>query len=173
MIVTNRNLAHGPVATPAIEHLRQETSTAHARLDTNFRLVDRLSAVDRRGQLLAGYHSLHRETEARIAPLLGEIADLDFSARRRSLLIAESLGILGQSARADSPTSPDKLTQAEAFGALYVLEGSSLGGRVILKELKRRGASLRALASSTRMESIPDDAGGPSSRYCSVKSAPG
>jgi heme oxygenase (biliverdin-IX-beta and delta-forming) len=42
-------------------------------------------------------------------------------------------------------SSLDIHTRAEALGALYVLEGSSLGGRVILKELKRRGASLAGL----------------------------
>jgi heme oxygenase len=42
-------------------------------------------------------------------------------------------------------TSLDILTPAEALGALYVLEGSSLGGRVILKELKRRDVSLAGL----------------------------
>jgi heme oxygenase len=42
-------------------------------------------------------------------------------------------------------SSPDIRTRAEALGAFYVLEGSSLGGRVILKELKSRGASLTGL----------------------------
>ena len=145
LIVANRDPAEGRVTVFAIDRLREATSTAHSRLDENLRLVDRLGAADRRGQLLAGYHLLHREIEAKIAPLLGDIADLDSSARRRASLIAESLAILGQSARADSAAGTDSLTRAEAFGALYVLEGSSLGGRAILKELKRRGASLRGL----------------------------
>jgi heme oxygenase len=115
LIVANRN--RGPAANRAIDLLREETSTAHARLDANLRLVDRLSAVDRRGQLLAGYHLLHRETEDKIAPVLGEIADLEFPARRRAPLIAESLNSLGQNPRVVSPTSPDKLTRAAPVSA--------------------------------------------------------
>jgi heme oxygenase (biliverdin-IX-beta and delta-forming) len=132
-------------AAPTIDHLREETSAAHCRLDKTLGLIDRLSAPGQRGRLLAGYHLFHREAEAKIAPFLGEIADLDFAARRRSPLIADDLGILGHRAFPDSTNRLDILTRAAAFGALYVLEGSSLGGRVILKELKLRRASLGGL----------------------------
>jgi heme oxygenase len=128
-----------------IDRLREETSAAHSRLDETLGLIDRLSAPGQRGRLLAGYHLFHRETEAKITPFLGEMADLDFAARRRSPLIAEDLGILGHRAFPGDTEDFDILTHAAAFGALYVLEGSSLGGRVILKELKLRGASLESL----------------------------
>lgn len=128
-----------------IDRLREETSAAHSRLDETLGLIDRLSAPGQRGRLLAGYHLLHREAEAKIASFLGEMADLDFAARRRSPLIAEDLGILGHRAFPGSTNRLDIFTRAAAFGALYVLEGSSLGGRVILKELKFRGASLAGL----------------------------
>jgi heme oxygenase len=135
----------GPPAGRALNRLREETSAAHGALDETLQIVERLSATDQRARLLAGYHLLHQETEAKVAPFVGGIADLDFVARRRSSFIAEGLGSLGKSAVADRPASPDIHTSAEAMGALYVLEGSSLGGRVILKELKRRGASLAGL----------------------------
>jgi heme oxygenase (biliverdin-IX-beta and delta-forming) len=114
-------------------------------LDETLQIVDRLSATDQRVGLVAGYHSLHHETENKVAPFLGGIADLDFSERRRSSLIAEALGSLGQNAIAGSAASLDIRTRAEALGAFYVLEGSSLGGRFILKVLMRRGASLGGL----------------------------
>jgi heme oxygenase (biliverdin-IX-beta and delta-forming) len=135
----------GHAAGRAIDRLRLETSVAHSRLDEKLQLIDRLSTLDQRSRLLAGYHLFHRETEAKIAPFLGEMADLDFSSRLRSPLIGEDLGILGHQALAESTTHPDILTRAAAFGAFYVLEGSSLGGRVILKELKLRRASLAGL----------------------------
>jgi len=135
----------GPTAGRALDRLREETSAAHGALDETLQIVDRLSATDQRVGLLAGYHLLHLETEIKVASFLGGIADLDFYARRRSSLVARGLGSLGQSAFADGTASLDIHTSAEALGALYVLEGSSLGGRVILKELKRRGASLAGL----------------------------
>jgi heme oxygenase len=135
----------GHAAGRTIDRLREATSVAHSRLDETLELIDRLSAPGQRGQLLAGYHLFHRETEAKIAPFLGEIADLDFSSRRRSPLIAEDLGVLSHRAFLDSANRLDIPTRAAAFGAFYVLEGSSLGGRVILKELKLRRASLAGL----------------------------
>jgi heme oxygenase (biliverdin-IX-beta and delta-forming) len=134
-----------PVAERAIDRLRDETRVAHSRLDETLGLLDRLNSLDQRGRLLAGYHWLHRETEAKIAPFLGEISDLDFPARRRSSLLAQDLAVLGHPARLDHPIRLDIHTSGAAFGALYVLEGSTLGGRVILKELKLRGASLVGL----------------------------
>jgi heme oxygenase (biliverdin-IX-beta and delta-forming) len=134
-----------PAADRAIDRLRDETRVAHSRLDQTLRLLDRLSSPDQRGGLLVGYHWLHRETEAKIAPFLGEMSDLDFPARRRSSLLAQDLAVLGHPAHLDHPIRLDIHTSGAAFGALYVLEGSTLGGRVILKALKLRGASLVGL----------------------------
>jgi heme oxygenase (biliverdin-IX-beta and delta-forming) len=134
-----------PAADRAIDRLRDETRVAHSRLDQTLGLLDRLNSLDQRGRLLAGYHWLHRETEAKVAPFLCKMSDLDFPARRRSSLLAEDLAILGHPARFDNPFRLDIQTPGAAFGALYVLEGSTLGGRVILKELKLRGASLAGL----------------------------
>jgi heme oxygenase len=134
-----------PTVDRTIDRLRDETRVVHSRLDQTLGLLDRLSSPDRRGRLLAGYHWLHRETEAKIAPFLGEMSDLDFPARRRSSLLAQDLAVLGHPARLDNPVRLDIHTSGAAFGALYVLEGSTLGGRVILKALKLRGASLAGL----------------------------
>jgi heme oxygenase len=144
-VPANQPFAQNPAASRAIDRLRQETRSAHGELDESLHLIDRLSSLRQRANVLAGYHRFHQAAEAAIAPFLAAVADLDFAARRRSLLIAGGIGILGQEVLPDRAASPGITTQSEAFGALYVLEGSSLGGRVILKELKRRGVSLAGL----------------------------
>ena len=144
-VSANQPFAQNPAASRAIDRLRQQTGAAHGELDESLHLIDRLSAMRQRANVLAGYHRFHHAAEAAIAPFLAAIADLDFSARRRSRLIADGLGILGEEMLPDRAAGLDISTRSEAFGALYVLEGSSLGGRVILKELKRRGASLAGL----------------------------
>jgi heme oxygenase len=141
LLSANKPLVEDAVACGAIVRLRQETGAAHRELDATLDLVDRLSAGDKRVGLLAGYHRLHWQTEAKVALSLCGIVDLDFSARRRSPLIAEGIRTLGHEAVADNTAGLGVLSRAEAFGAFYVLEGSSLGGRVILKELKRRDVS--------------------------------
>jgi heme oxygenase (biliverdin-IX-beta and delta-forming) len=144
-VPANQPFAQNPAASRAIDRLRRETGAAHRELDESLHLIDRLSSMRRRANMLAGYHHFHHAAEAAIAPFLAAIADLDFVARRRCQMIADGLGILGQEVSLDRATSFRISTRDEAFGALYVLEGSSLGGRVILKELKRRGASLKGL----------------------------
>jgi heme oxygenase len=144
-VPANQAFAQNPAGSRAIDRLRQETGAAHGELDATLHLIDRLSSMQQRVGVLAGYHRFHHRAEAAIAPFLGGTADLDFAARRRSQLIAEGISVLGQELLPDRAASLDISTRSEAFGALYVLEGSSLGGRVILKELKRRGVSLTGL----------------------------
>jgi heme oxygenase len=145
LLPAKKHLLEDRMADRAIDHLRQETGSAHRELDETLDLVDRLSAGDQRARLLAGYHRLHWQTEAKVESLMRGIADLDFLARRRSPLIAEDIRALGHEAVTDSTADFSTLTRAEALGAFYVLEGSSLGGRFILKELKRRDVSLAGL----------------------------
>jgi heme oxygenase len=98
-----------------------------------------------RAALVARYHVFHSGTENAVTPFLAGIADLDFDARRRSPLLARDIEALGKSAALDGGPGLDIATRPEAFGALYVLEGSSLGGRLILRELVRRGAPMIGL----------------------------
>jgi heme oxygenase len=144
-VPANQPFAQNPEASRAIDRLRQETRSAHGELDGSLGLIDRLCSPQQRAAVLAKYFRFHRAAESAIAPFLASVVDLDFAARCRSRLIADGLGILGQEVPPDRATSFGISTQSEAFGALYVLEGSSLGGRVILKELKRRGVSLAGL----------------------------
>jgi heme oxygenase len=118
-----------------LECLRAETSPVHRRLDQTLGLIDRLQAPETRAALVARYYNFQSGTETAVAPFLSAIADLDFAARRRSPLIARDIQALGECAPLDGMPSLDIATRSEAFGALYVLEGSSLGGRLILRDL--------------------------------------
>jgi len=144
-VPVNQPFAQRPASSRAIDRLRWSTRAAHAELDESLQLIDRLSAMNQRVGVLTGYHRFHQRVEAAMAPFLVAFADLDFSTRRRSQLIAEGIRVLGREVLPDRADSLGIFTRGEAFGALYVLEGSSLGGRVILKDLKRRGVSLAGL----------------------------
>jgi heme oxygenase len=128
-----------------LECLRAETSLVHRRLDQTLGLIDRLQAPETRAALVAGYYNFHSGAEIAVAPFLSAIADLDFAARRRSPLIARDIQALGECAPTDGVPSLDIATRSEAFGALYVLEGSCLGGRLILKDLVRRASPMTGL----------------------------
>jgi heme oxygenase len=121
-----------------IDLLRAETATQHHGLESGLRIEDRLSGDETRGPLIAGYFAFYREIEAALSPHLRDMPGLAFPSRAHARQI-----------KADPPREtlsrnlvfPEIGTKAEALGAFYVLEGSSLGGKKILKTLRSRGIS--------------------------------
>jgi heme oxygenase len=96
------------------------------------------------------YYALHATAEramlshlAALAP--GSRAALNLASRARAPAIAAALCQLGLPAATPVATLAIASTAA-ALGALYVLEGSSLGGRLILRDLRGRGADTTGLA---------------------------
>jgi heme oxygenase len=121
-----------------IDMLRAETATHHHGLESGLRIEDRFSGDETRGPLIAGYLAFYRQTEAALSPHLRDMPDLTFPSRvdARQIKPDPRRGTL-----LGNPAFPAIATKAEALGALYVLEGSTLGGRMILKTLRSRGVS--------------------------------
>jgi heme oxygenase (biliverdin-IX-beta and delta-forming) len=129
-----------------LDSLRSETASVHRQLDQSLGLIDGLCNDNTRAVLVKRFFAFHRGAENVVAPFLSAIVDLDFASRRRSALIALDIRALGENVPIKGAPELDIGTRAEAFGALYVLEGSSLGGRFILKDLVRRKVTLTGLA---------------------------
>lgn len=122
-----------------LARLKLETRADHERLEAALDLTsDRLD----RGAYLRCLERLHgyfAPLEAGITAVGGwRERGVDLDARRRSSMLEADLSALGQAPAVVPrcrelylPTEP-----AGAFGALYVLEGSSLGGRVIARRLR-------------------------------------
>ena len=118
-----------------IDLLRAETATRHHRLESGLRIEERLSGGETRGPLIAGYFAFHQGTEAALGPHLDDMPDLAFASRVHARQIKNG------HPRRGTPVFPMIGTKAEALGAFYVLEGSTLGGKTILKTLRSRGVS--------------------------------
>jgi heme oxygenase (biliverdin-IX-beta and delta-forming) len=118
-------------------HLRRATGALHERVDAYF------------GQFLqqedGGYERFLSSSASAILPLEGALNAVnvsmvlpDWDQRSRSaalMLDLEELSILTPTANgASTPVLP--ADEAYLFGVLYVLEGSRLGARVILRELQ-------------------------------------
>jgi len=90
-------------------------------------------------QLLGRFYGFWRNWEPRVAALLDDPAFL--APRRRLHLLAADLAAVGclPQAVAALPLCPLPVLRnaAEAFGSLYVMEGSTLGGRVIERNVDR------------------------------------
>ena len=117
--------------------LRTETAPAHERLERSLDLLRRPLDRDRFTTLLIGFYGFHRAWE----PALARRLPAAFIPGPRVPLIEQDLGVLGLGD--DTIGAIPRCAQATALGdhpdtalgSVYVLEGSTLGGRVIARHL--------------------------------------
>jgi heme oxygenase len=131
--------APAPRADDVLLRLRRETGTWHNRVEERLfpaALADRRSYT----ALLVALLGLHEPLE-RGFPDVSGLPDLvpDLQSRRKAGRIRSDLSGLGQPV----DVVPGRLTVpltdlGTAFGAFYVLEGSTLGGRVLEREVRER-----------------------------------
>lgn len=124
-----------------LERLKRETRPAHDSIEANIRLA-RLTAPDlQRSEyvaILARLWGFHRPVEAQLQQLLGASGlGLALERRQKAHLLEHDLSLLGAPIET-APCCPWRLREdaAAAWGVLYVLEGATLGGRMILKHLQ-------------------------------------
>jgi heme oxygenase len=118
------------------ERLRDETASAHRELDAQ------LSSFDL--TVWSGYRRFLQASAGALLPLEAALVDAgvvkmfpDWLERSRSAAIAADLGQLGSAAQ--STVSVPPLTRSGMLGTLYVLEGSRLGAKFLLKTVGDAG----------------------------------
>jgi heme oxygenase len=128
-----------PPIAPVLIRLKRDTADLHQQVEHRFRILD--PALTRQGyvQKLERLLGLHRPLEALIEPW-GDRLVIDWDARRKTHLLQADLEFLGK-----TPAEIAQLPHCEALpslddlgavlGCLYVLEGSTLGGRMIAGHL--------------------------------------
>lgn len=126
-----------------LQRLKRDTHAYHERIERRINLAARLSSRDGYRSVLARFYGFYAPVEAALSSVEGlSLALGDLAARWKTGLIARDLATLGLSARelpalprcADIPALPDV---AHAFGCLYVLEGATLGGQIIARQIVR------------------------------------
>lgn len=123
--------------------LRAATAEDHERVDRLFSGFD-LSNLDGYRLFLTAQAAAHVPVEAALDAAGVEALMPDWPARKRSHLLEGDLAELGAAlpAPVEAPHLPDA---AAMMGALYVLEGSRLGGAVLKRSLPPQ-APMRFLA---------------------------
>lgn len=123
-----------------LAHLRAATRPAHDRLEGGLGLLDERLDLMAYREVIARLHGFWRGWQPRMAALMRDEALL--APRRRLHLLEADLVALGVPATAVEtlPACPLPVLRdaAEALGSLYVLEGSTLGGQVIRRNVERR-----------------------------------
>lgn len=117
-----------------IEELRAATRQLHEHLEERFDAVRLLSDGASRAETLRRYASFHLPADAILGQALRHIPTLEMECRARGHLLtphAQDWAWID---------FPEPAGVADALGMLYVVEGTSLGGNVILKRLRDNGA---------------------------------
>jgi len=123
-----------------LERLKMETRPAHDRIERAVDLERRTTSRSSYRALLARLYGFHAAWEPKAEAMIADPAF--FRPRCKTALLARDLGFLGladlEIARLPrcAPLMP-MTSAAAAFGAMYVVEGSTLGGTLIARRVER------------------------------------
>ena len=131
---------------PILQRLRRETQAQHEAVEANpfnqALAAGTVTAADAAWFLkkLFGFVLPLEEGINRLGPVLDPGWEL-YTRRRAYLIPFDLQDLLGHSALPLPlcPVLPPLATPAQALGVLYVLEGSTLGGQVIARQLEKAG----------------------------------
>lgn len=123
-----------------LERLRADTADSHKNLEKlplSMSIMSPTVSAEAYALYLNRMHDVVKDTEENIFPLLQNVFS-DLEERRKLQFINDDLAFLN-APKTDSKSPfelSEKVSIPFAIGILYVVEGSSLGGRFILKNLQ-------------------------------------
>lgn len=123
-----------------LENLKKETSIPHKSLEDlpiSKSIVDPKVTVAAYGLYLNLMQDVVQQVEDKIYPMVSEIIP-DLKERKKSSLLENDLKYtpIGKKAHFLPFGNTEKVSIAFAMGMVYVIEGSTLGGRYILKNIQ-------------------------------------
>jgi heme oxygenase len=123
-----------------MQRLRDETAALHAHVEAMLNPAVRFSSRSEYAELLRILHPFYRKCEVVLAALPWQEIGFDFDARRKDHLLIADLQALGEPSVDERPDAycPICIDLASGFGTLYVLEGATLGGRILRKQLRSK-----------------------------------
>lgn len=120
--------------------IKEATKQAHQQLEKQ--VVVKIKAIESSGDyatFLKYFYAYFNAVGQAIAPFVNAVLP-DYSARRNATYIKADIEALGANVGVLPPAQAPKIqSPAEALGALYVLEGSIMGGPYIIQMLQKRG----------------------------------
>lgn len=115
------------------KHLHDETEE---RLNSK-KIFDKSYTLEDYKNLLFHNYQLINHYEAVIKEKLNHFPELKLSLRKKIEALTKDMRALDVNLESKNKELISLENEAEAFGALYVIEGSTLGGNVIAKQLKK------------------------------------
>lgn len=124
-------------------NIKEATKAAHQNLEK--KVVLKLKAIRNQADyadLLKHFYAYFSHIEETIKPFITESILSDYAQRRNSGYIKADILELGSNiSELPYTTVPEIENAVQALGALYVLEGSVMGGSIIVKMLEKEGVS--------------------------------
>lgn len=122
-----------------MQRLRDDTAELHENVEQSLNPAERFRTRENYIALLQILYPFYGTIEAIMAKLDWGSIGFDFDARCKTRLLAGDLHALGRPVEGPAPQAVEcsvLIDLASGFGALYVLEGAALGGRILRKILK-------------------------------------
>lgn len=122
--------------------LREQTRDVHTRLESRIDLLERASSLSTYGKLLMRFYGFYLPFELRLREVFSlELPEFDFAARIKLHRLEQDMRALSVSPPDFSMAPfccdlPEFKTAAQALGGLYVVEGATLGGKIIGRHLQ-------------------------------------
>lgn len=121
-----------------LDRLKEATADQHARLEQRVDLSSRLRDAAEYAALLGAFYGFYCPLESALAAVPGyDTVGLTFAERLKTPYLASDLAALGRSVETvplDAEPPVDSL--GVALGRMYVLEGATLGGRVVSRMVR-------------------------------------
>ena len=126
----------------AFEELKRGTQDLHRRLEQAVDIESACSDLRTYRDLLSRLLGYYEPMEDELSRVSWDLAGLDFAARRKTAWLHHDLAFLGitQAEQAELPRCselPRPGSMAAALGAMYVLEGATLGGQIIVRLINK------------------------------------
>ena len=127
-----------------LARLRKHTQVIHRRLESHLPVLDPDFALADYRDLLQTFSGFYSPLEEALGAVLVSVPEFSFEARRKVTLLEQDLAFYGvpydvsQDRLATIPQCSDlpaTLLVPQALGCLYVLEGATLGGKIISRHL--------------------------------------
>lgn len=122
------------------QRLRHATQPIHRRLEARLPLLDSRLTATRYRNLLRTFFGFYVPLEASMEKSAPPALSADVARRRKSRWLLEDLLSLGDSTQIIETLPlcgelPQMTSQADVLGALYVVEGATLGGQFVVTSL--------------------------------------
>lgn len=127
------------LALPLLQRLRDETREVHESLESQLPLNSATLTLEQYREVLEGFYMFYEPFETEILPRLPEAWSTLFESRHKLQALINDLAFVGSvNAHLNRcPTFPAYADLPQILGALYVVEGSTLGGQLITRHVRQ------------------------------------